>query len=281
MSEVVLFESSRGPVHTSDFREALLRTRANEADIIYVHSGLQFGRPSRSITRSQLLDEVLETILNIGVPTVCMPTYTFSFCNGENFDTLKSRSHMGSLNEHFRKQPNVVRSDDPLMSVAAFGSNLDLVQDLGIQSIGKDSTFDKLSQCSNVKFVFLGVHPGDCFTYMHFLEWKAGVPYRYDREFSGIVTSGGVSSPVTKKLFVRYNGVHANSASYLYGDLLNEVGYLHRVEIGESAISSVDLRPAEETYLDLLAKDPNYFIAEPFDSSRVSDEFNVINMVAL
>lgn len=281
MSNTILFESSLGKVTTSSFRNALLSSHAHEADVLYVHSGLKFGQPAKGLSRTDLLSDLVDTILGLGVKTVCMPTFTFSFCNGENYDIQKSKSSMGALNEHFRKRSDVTRSADPLMSVAAFGKDLDLVQDLGIQSTGKDSNFDKLDSRSNVKFLFLGVHPGDCFTYMHYLEWRAGVPYRYDRDFTGDVVDNEVSTTITKKLFVRYNGVVPNDASYTYGDLLLERGDLTKVSVGDSSLSCVSLEPARELYLSLLSDNPNYFITEPFDAARVTATFSAHNMVAL
>lgn len=281
MQDLTLFESSAGNVTSSSFRHALRAARADEADVLYVHSGLNFGQVPRGLSRNDLLTNVTEAILDLGVKTVCMPTFTFSFCNGSNFDVQSSRSHMGALNEHFRKSTGVIRSADPLMSVAATGEDLDLVSNLGVQSTGKDSNFDKLNSRTNVRFLFLGVHPGDCFTYMHYLEWLAGVPYRYDREFTGEVIDNGKSTTVTKKLFVRYNGVVPNDASYVYGDLLHERKDLTRCTLGESSVSSVALEPARSLYLDLLSVDPNYFITEPFDRNRVNDDFTAHNMVAL
>jgi len=281
MADAVLFESKNGNVTESSFQQALRSCHADEAEVLYVHSGLNFGQLPKGLTRTSLLDLMIDSILELGVPTVCMPTFTFSFCNGQNFDVQKSKSHMGLLNEHFRKRSDVNRSDDPLMSVAAWGQDLDLISDLGIQSTGKDSNFDKLNSRSNVRFLFLGVHPGDCFTYMHYLEWLAGVPYRYDRDFSGSVVNNGLSTTVTKKLFVRFNGVVPNDASYTYGDMLLEQGDLHRTEVGNSTMSSVSLESARSFYLDLLDSNPNYFITEPFERSRVTDEFVAHNMVAL
>lgn len=281
MPNQVLFESSEGNVTTSAFTEALLSTSAHEADVLYVHSGLNFGQPPKGLSRSSLLSIITETILGLGVKTLCMPTFTFSFCNGENYDVQNSRSHMGALNEYFRKRPDVYRSADPLMSVAAYGEDQDLVQNLGIQSTGRDSNFDKLNSRQNVKFLFLGVHPGDCFTYMHYLEWMAGVPYRYDRRFTGEVINNGTSTSVTKDLFVRFNGVVPNEASYTYGDTLLERGDLRRVNVGNSSISATSLEPARELYLNLLSDNPNHFITEPFEMSKVTDDFAVNKMVAL
>ena len=281
MQDFTLFESNAGNVTSSSFRRALKESAADQADVLYVHSGLTFGQVPKGISRNSLLTEMIDVILGLGVKTVCMPTFTFSFCNGVNFDVQSSRSHMGALNEHFRKRDGVVRSADPLMSVAATGEDLDLVLNLGEQSTGRDSNFDKLNSRSNVRFLFLGVHPGDCFTYMHYLEWLAGVPYRYDRDFTGDVIDNGQTTTVTKKLFVRYNGVIPNNASYTYGDLLHEQNYLTRCSLGDSSVSSVALEPARDLYLELLNEDPNYFITEPFDRNRVTDEFVAHNMVAL
>jgi aminoglycoside 3-N-acetyltransferase len=281
MESTVLFESPSGPVTSAIFREALLTCGAQDADVLYVHSGLNFGTPPRELRRSDLLNEMTDALVGLGVHTICMPTFTFSFCNGLDYNVQTSRSHMGALNEHFRKREDVVRSIDPLMSVAAIGRDMDLVTNLGVQSTGANSTFDKLSRKANVKFLFLGVHPGDCFTYMHYLEWKAGVPYRYDRDFSGSIIDSEQSAQVTKKLFVRYNGVYPNDASYTYGDSLEDRGDLSKVDLGDSNISCVSLEPAETYYLELLDKDPNYFITKPFNETEVNTDFNVKNMVAL
>ena len=107
------------------------------------------------------------------------------------------------------------------------------------------------------------------------------MPYRYDREFTGEVVENGVSNTVTKQLFVRYNGVTPNDASYTYGDLLLERGDLSKVNVGDSSLSAVSLESARDLYLSLLNDDQNYFITEPFDAANVTDTFSARNMVAL
>ncbi len=281
MMTTTLFESASGPVSTVDLREALLRVGADECDVLYIHSGLTFGTPAAGLKRRDLLMEILAALRNLQVSTICMPTFTFSFCNGESFDRQNSKSQMGALNEFFRVQPDAERSLEPLMSVAAIGRDLDLVRDLGEQSIGKDSTFDKLAHRANVRFLFLGVRPGACFTYMHYLEWKARVPYRYDREFSGQVIDNGVESTQSRKLFVRYNGVFASEASFTYEEELAKLGHLSETPLGSSSVSSMPLRESEDVYLQLLAANPDYFITEPFHIDRVDTRFDVSNMVAL
>jgi len=75
----------------------------------------------------------------LNVRTICMPTFTFSFCNGLAYNPETSISKMGILNEFFRKQKDVIRSNDPLLSVALNGVDKDLVERIGKSSIGANS----------------------------------------------------------------------------------------------------------------------------------------------
>ncbi len=167
MSQQLLFKTAQGnPVTSDDLRAALDGVQAHDCRVLYMHSGLSFGLPNPELGRAQLLDAIYQTVRGLGVPTLCVPTFTFSFCNGEDYDSKRSRSRMGALNEYIRQRPEAVRSVDPLMSVAVVGEDRDLAENLGHASIGINSTFDKLSRRQGVKFLFLGVRLGDCFTYI-------------------------------------------------------------------------------------------------------------------
>lgn len=276
-----LFNSNGNWVTRDTLLAALDKIRAYDCKVLYMHTGLSFGALNSDVRRVDMLQSLYEIIRELKVPTLCVPTFTFSFCNGDDFDVQRSRSRMGALNEHIRNRPEAVRSSDPLMSVSLVGEDRDLVENLGHESIGKDSTFDKLSRRDGVKFLFFGVNLGDCFTYMHYLEWVARVPYRYNREFFGKVTNNGSSRDERYTLFVRYNNVIPNNASYTYGQILLDRGDLLRVDVGDSTISCVDEKPARELYLDLLREDPNYFIQAPFDASSADPTFIARDMVAL
>ena len=217
MNEVNLFLSKEGTwVTNKTMLETLTSIGADQCDILYIHTSLSFGTPNLLLKKKELLSEILNVIKNLGVKTICMPTFTFSFCNGLDYDPVKSPSRMGILNEFFRKQDGVIRSNDPLMSVALMGEDKDLVTGIGHVSCGENSTFDKIRHRDNVKFLFLGPKIGDCLTYMHYLEWLYSVDYRYNRIFRGVVNINGNSNVEEYSLFVRYNSVIPNTASYDY-----------------------------------------------------------------
>lgn len=282
MTQPILFKTSQGsPVTGDDIRSALDHVQAYGCQVLYMHSGLSFGLPNPEISRSEILSGIYQAVRGLDVPTLCVPTFTFSFCNGEPYDSANSKSRMGMLNEFIRRQPEVIRSVDPLLSVALVGRDRDLAENLGHASIGAESTFDKLSRRSGVKFLFLGVRLGDCFTYMHYLEWAHGVPYRYEREFAGRITHAGRTYEDTYRLFVRYHQVKASAASYTYEQLLIDRGILRMAPLGDGFIGCVDEPAARAVYLDLLRRNPDYFIERPFRPDEADRTFHVRDMVAL
>jgi len=280
MNDLDLFQDAGGSWITSSHIRALLeKTGAADARVLYIHTGLTFGPPNPKLSRREMLDHLYGLIASLGVPTICVPTYTFSFCNGEDYNVQTSRSQMGALNEHIRKLPAAVRSRDPLLSTALVGEDRDLVENLGKHSIGEDSTFDRLHRHGgNARFLFFGALPSQCFTYLHYVEERLKVPYRYDREFTGKITDGDRTWEDTYTLFVRYKGVLPTSRTTLEDDLLAQ-GLLRRETCGASSISSVKEPDAYEAMVRHLKRDPLAFLdAEPGDRNR---EFAARNMVAL
>jgi len=167
---------------------------------------------------------------------------------------------MGTLNEFFRKQDGVIRSADPLMSVAVKGDDVDLALGISNHSIGDNSTYDKIRHRDNVKFLFLGAKIGDCFTYMHYLEWIYCVQYRYERRFMGTSIIEGKDVRNEYDLFVRHDGVIPNDKSYEYEDNMYKKGMAFKQSFGDSTISIVDEKTAALEYKACLETNPAYFV---------------------
>ena len=282
MDDRTLFLAQHGEKVTSgDLLRALERVGAPEADILFMHTELSFGMPNPELGKQGLLEAIHQVLCELGVPTICVPTYTFSFCNGEAFDVQRSRSRMGALNEYLRQLPAARRSADPLLSVALIGENTDLVTDLGFESIGPGSTFDKIHHARGAKFLFLGARLSRCFTYTHYVERMRNVPYRYNRPFAGTVTDREQSSEAMAILFVRYQGVHPTTQTK-FEDLLLARGLLKQASCGDGTISCVDEPPAYAAVCEMLEQEPCYLLDPPYPSGKLSMEFTVREkMVAL
>lgn len=280
MKVLNLFQSGDGSWITSATLLTIFeKIKAPEASVLYIHSGLNFGTPNPNIGRKELLGHLYDLIASLGVPTICFPTFTFSFCNGEDYNVQTSRSRMGALNEYVRGLPESVRSKDPLMSTVAVGHDHDLVRNLGKDSIGANSTFDKLHERgSGVKFLFFGVTVSDCFTYTHYVEERLNTPYRYNRAFSGRITDGGHSWLDTYRLFVRYRGVVPSSSGLLESDLVRR-GLLRKEACGGASIACLAEPDGYATIVEHLTANVNCYIAE--DPGDKNIEFTAQNMVAL
>lgn len=261
MTETNLFLDKQGNwVTNKSLLETLLSIEADKCDTLYIHTSLSFGQPNPQLKKSQILGELLNVIKSLGVNTICMPTFTFSFPNGKEYNPATSSSRMGVLNEFFRKQEGVIRSIDPLMSVALMGEDKDLVLNIGHSSCGENSTFDLIRHRSNVKFLFLGPKIGDCMTYMHYLEWLYGVDYRYQRTFCGNITVGEKTYRDEYELFVRYKGTIATGASYEYEQRMYDNGSAFKIACGDGTISIVDSNVAALEYKKCLDENTDFFV---------------------
>jgi aminoglycoside 3-N-acetyltransferase len=277
MKETTLFRARDQEIGRSELLRCLESVGASACKVLYVHSELSFGIPNPKLGRSELLQAVLETLLELGVPTLCVPTFTFSFCNGVGYDVAQSRSKMGVLNEYIRKQGE--RSVDPLMSAAVLGSDKSVVRDLGHHSIGAASTFDRLHERGDARFLFFGVGAAKCMTYTHYVEERLRVPYRYDRDFTGAITAGDRTYEDTYTLFVRYNGV-VPETSTKFEDFMVREGLMKKVACGDNFISSIAEPIAYDAIANKIRSDANYFLAIPYNGHR-DTHFVVQDMVAL
>lgn len=275
-----LFLAKNGmQVTDENFVSALQSVNADQAEILFIHFGMTFGTPNMEYKRDEILRTIYDAIQEMNVKTIIFPTFTFSFPNGKDYDVKKSKSKMGALNEYVRRQPEAIRSLDPLMSVALVGDKKYLATGVGRESVGRDCTFDMLHREKGVKFLFLGTRPQDCFTYTHYIEWAVHVPYRYDRSFSGIIHADGGSYDATYKLFVRYKGVVPGGNDL--ADILLSKGDAKKCMLGDSEVWTVDEAPAYAILSEKIAQYPEYMLSATIPKELV-DEFTLTSeMVAL
>jgi aminoglycoside 3-N-acetyltransferase len=280
MKEINLFQDSNGAwVTTKGLLRVLEKVGATDARVLYIHSGISFGKPDLRLRRTDLLAAMYEAVASLGVPTLCVPTFTFSFCNGQDFCVPTSPSKMGAFNEYVRRLPEAVRSIDPLMSNALLGEDRGLVTNPGRNSIGDGCTFDRLHQRgAGVKFLFMGTTVSECFTYTHYVEERLAVPYRYNRTFSGRISDGERTWEDTWTLFVRYRGVAPATDRMLEKELLRRC-FLRQERCGDSSVSCVAEPNAYETIAEHLCQNVLCYIAE--DPGDRDTTFEVSNMVAL
>ena len=282
MREKILFKTSNGTaVTTSYLLKALETVKADDAEILFIHTEMSLGIPNMELSRHEIMEELFAIFSRLGTRTLCVPTFTFSFCNGQDYDVTNSKCKMGAFNEYFRKRSDTVRSIDPLMSIALFGKDSDLINNTGKNSVGKDSTFDLLHGKNNVRFLFLGTSPGACMTYTHYVEAMLNVPYRYNRQFTGAITDNkGNTYEDTYTLFVRYQGVIPATDNRLQKYLLSN-GSLLCAQCGDSSVYCITEKDAYGYTKEQIEKNIDYMLDCPYPRKHLDDTFEVKDMVAL
>ncbi len=274
-----LFQDAKGKIYTlEDVILSLKKLEAHNADILYIHTDIGFGKPL--LKRKDFVAKLYEAINTLGVRTLIFPTYTFSFCNKEDFDIKESKSSMGMLNEYARTRENSYRTEDPLLSVCVIGEIPQDFISLSKNSCGKGSSFEIMSKSDNNKFLFFGAKPTECFTFMHYVEDIYKVPYRYNKEFTGNVIKNGVAKKETYILCTLYDTV-IPSVDISFQDNLENKKILKRLPLGEKELMIINGKSAFEEIKKCFDKDINILLARPYDKYDLgkSYDYNNVNSV--
>ncbi len=194
-------------ISSADIADNLAQVGVRSPPALIVHSSV---RACLRVAGATVLDK-LETIVEglshaVGAGALVMPTFTYSFCNDEPFEIAQAPSTVGFLTEYFRCLPDVRRTNDPIFSSAVRGpipseweKRLFAISD--VDCFGEHSIFSYLREV-NASFVFFGVNLEAC-TFVHYVEQRHGVDYRYKKDFHGVVDDGSRRTPVTASYFVR------------------------------------------------------------------------------
>lgn len=134
--------------------------------------------------------------------TILVPSFTYSATKGETFDVNNTPSEVGLFSEKFRLLDGVQRSHHPIFSVCALGKYSDYFTSAIVDDcFGEGTFFDRLYN-KNVKIVTLGC-AFERITFVHFVEQRLNIPYRYLKKFSAQVTDSGITEKFDVSYFVR------------------------------------------------------------------------------
>lgn len=262
-----LFIDANGKTYgEEDIRKALLGVGANDCEGLFIHSDVMFGKPGRDFRRREYLEIIYEIIESIGVKNVIVPTFTYSFCNGEEYDVKGSKTSMGAFNEYIRKMDGRYRTLDPLLSLSVPADWRDYFKKYdGTHSLGEGGGLDAVHHMDGIKFLFLGADMADCFTYVHYVEKILDVPYRFDMPFNGIVIDEEGNREERKQfIHTQCYGVKLPERYSYFENELAANGILKKERLGDKFISCMDEEAAYREVVEKIKKDICYFLKEPF-----------------
>ena len=193
---------------------------------------------------NKILDILIERITPEG--TLLFPTYSWDFCNGSRYDSLKTRSTAGTLSNLSLKNKNFVRSKNPIYSFSVFGKDKNKIANLSHYScFGLDSPFGYLIK-NKGKNLFIDLDYKDALTFVHVAEESAGVNYRYHKIFTGKYTNKNRIKKIENfEMYVRKKD--KASATFIdkkFDNKLLKKKALKKIKNNNSIFSVVDVQTA-------------------------------------
>ncbi len=225
---------------------ALREAGVKKGGVIFSHVGMGFlGRPQGEVSADAAaftIDRAFAEVLG-EEGTLIVPTYTYSFCNDEEYDPQRTPSTVGHFTEWFRMRPGVLRSREPIFSVATRGAKARTLLDaLPSDSFGEDSIYGRLL-CADGILCNIGVGFRYA-TFVHFVEQSIGVPYRYKKIFHGNILEKGERKSMDVAYYVRSEEAGDDSLPDLsrLEDDARRAGVLVEVPLGRGLVTAISCR---------------------------------------
>ena len=261
-----LFVDVNGKGYTlNDLRDSLRCVGAADCETLFIHSDIMFGVPAKGFRRNDLLELLYQALMELNVSNIIIPAFTYSFCNHEDYDVMKSKTSMGAFNEYVRKKEGRYRTHDPLLSISVPNSIKNRFEIISEHSLGVGSGLDILHHMDDVKFLFLGADMANCFTYVHYVEKILDVPYRFDMPFSGkIIDECGNVCERTQFIHTQCAGVQLPERYGYFEDDLFEKGLLKKCRFGDKYISCISEKDAYREITQRIRNNESYFLSKPY-----------------
>lgn len=85
-----LFTNDNVEYTEDDIYRALMEVGAADCETIFLHSDIMLGTPAKGFKRGEYVKAFYNAVARLGVKNLIVPTFTYSFCNNENYD-VKNR----------------------------------------------------------------------------------------------------------------------------------------------------------------------------------------------
>jgi len=245
-----------------DISNALAGAGLTKGDCIFIHSNLGFfgilKEASSPVEYYQIFKAV---ILDIIGPegTLIVPAFSYSYCHQEVFSPDITPGVGGFFAERLRQDAASIRSLDANFSIAAIGRYAQYFTGSPPEHSFGDNCFWERFLKANGKFINFNFDAGS--TFIHYVEKKMNVPYRYDKAFFGISLIAG-----RKQAGIFYHFVYDlkkpdNGPDFTKFDKkAKESGLAKIVNLGKGQIVSITARDTYRLIESELQFNPTFLI---------------------
>lgn len=246
-----------------DLRRALERVGVRRGDVAFSHGNVgYFGVPAGGLSPDNVFQTVWQAFQDVLGPegTLVVPTFTYSFCRGEVFDPDDTPSTCGLFTEKFRRLPGARRSEDPLFSVAAAGPLADeLTRGAPEDCFGDDSFWERFLKRDGL-ICNLNFDAGS--TFLHYVERRLRVPYRFLKRFPGTLRRRGEERPAAGIHFCHDLEDPDTEASFELFDRLGRAqGVVKTAAVGRGSVVALRAKDAYRLMEREIRRFPDLLIA--------------------
>lgn len=228
----------------NDLKKSFVKLKIRKNDSIFLTTSLgNLGIPmsknkNHILTISKWINKSLKEIIGEN-GNIFVPTYSYTF-TGKNkkFYHKNTKAKIGYFPNFFLKLRNVIRSTDPMVSIAGIGPEAnEILKNISNCSYGKNSVFEKLLKIKNLKCCNIGLGY-NWIPFLHYLDWINKVPFRFNKALTGFIDNK------EKKwvFFARYLRKETVSNGYKLGYKALKNKLYSKTTIGKSQIFVINYR---------------------------------------
>lgn len=248
------------PWGSDTLKEALDYLEVSPGDLLFVHSNLGF------LGLSEFHDvplALLRTLANrIGEGGgIFLPAFTYSTKPNMTFDPydFSSIESMGALSKAATLEGYVVHADPIFRVLGSKGKATEILSGgFDSRSFGPGSLFSQLVDL-NVKVLNIGTGSGT--TLLHELEFRIGVPYRYETEISTNIfdSRSRTSRPITWSTYVRDLNVPGAEADFTqFSSQVANEDFLLKARLGYSKLTCYEISSVFQFLTMKIRLNPNF-----------------------
>jgi aminoglycoside N3'-acetyltransferase len=247
----------------SDVEQALQAAGLGAGDTVFVTTSLGLlGVAEGAETLEDLNHLHLRALQNVvgEKGTLIVPTYSYTFGGSTateyaTFDPRTTSARIGPFPDFFRQQPGVIRSTDPMMSVAGLGPAAPaLFYNLPPTSYGADSIFARLTNTA-AKCCSIGLGP-NWMPFIHHADWLAKAPFRYDKLFHGVLAQDGETRETAWVYSVPLLSKESEANGHVVGGMATAAGIWKFAELGRARVYVCSYREYFDFTMQKLRENP-------------------------
>lgn len=258
-----------------DIVNALLDVGLKTGDNVFVHSNIGFfGRMKDGNTPEDYCRSFKKAIFEVigEEGTLIVPTFSYSFCWGQEFNVNITPGTCGFFSEFIRNDPTSLRLNDPNFSISAIGKNALIFTNIfSPHSFGSESFWEKFYERNGVICNF-NLNSGFS-TMIHYFEKENDVFYRFDKGFKGLLKYDNMEKEVEFFHFVY---------DYNFPEHAPEINNFHQIALFENKVKISNLGKGQVIMIkaiDMGSIIKKYLKIDPYFLTKKSKILNSSNIV--